>query len=128
MRLMSLFLGEERYNCHSPVCHVIVLIFHFVLQYNRGSCKGRGAWILGGVCRETGEVFLERCMKNRRDRATLEHIIETHVHKGSRIITDGWKEWIYLNSTKTIYILTFWRGFAILLKVSQKLGTWNSNA
>ena len=55
-------------------------------------------WILGGVCRETGDVFLERCMKNRRDRATLEHIIETHVNKGSRIITDGWKERIYLTN------------------------------
>ena len=65
-------------------------------KYNRGSVKGRGMWVLGGVCRETGDVFLERCTNNRRDRPTLERIITTHVEKGTRIITDGWKAYAHL--------------------------------
>ena len=45
---------------------------------------------MGGVCRETGDVFLKQCDNNRRDRHTLERIIENRVAKGSRILTDGW--------------------------------------
>ena len=48
-------------------------------KYNRGSCKGRGMWILGGVCHETKDVFLKQSDNNRQDRATLEHIIDNHL-------------------------------------------------
>ena len=54
-------------------------------------------WILGGVCRETKDVFLKQCDNNLRDRATLEHIIANHVEKGSRILTDGWAAYTHLN-------------------------------
>ena len=60
-------------------------------KYNRGSCKGRGKWILGGVCRETKDIFMVKCDNNRRDRETLENIITTHVEVGSTVYTDGWK-------------------------------------
>ena len=43
-------------------------------KYHRGSCKGRGKWILGGVCRETKEIFMTQCDKNRRHRKTLENM------------------------------------------------------
>ena len=55
-------------------------------------------WVLGGVCRfdcfyccmlltviiirETGEIFLSVCPKNKRDRPTLEKLILQHVHLG----------------------------------------------
>ena len=58
----------------------------------------RMMWVLGGVCRfdcfyccmlltviiirETGEIFLSVCPKNKRDRPTLEKLILQHVHLG----------------------------------------------
>ena len=60
----------------------------------------RMMWVLGGVCRfdcfycmiamlltiiiirETGEIFLSVCPKNKHDRQTLEKLILQHVHLG----------------------------------------------
>ena len=36
-------------------------------------------WVLGGICRETKEVFLAVCPDNRRDKATLLPIIKNNV-------------------------------------------------
>ena len=46
---------------------------------------------IGGVCRETGDMFLIECVK--RDRATLEALIIAHVADGSTIFTDGWSSY-----------------------------------
>ena len=40
--------------------------------------------------RETKEIFVVRCPKNKRDKETLERIILDNVEPGTRIITDGW--------------------------------------
>ena len=50
----------------------------------------RFAWILGGVCRETGEMFLVPCPNNKRDKPTLLAIILANVKQGTTIYTDGW--------------------------------------
>ena len=60
-------------------------------KYHRGTIIGRRfAWVLGGICRETGEMFLVQCPGNKRDRPTLEKLILKHVEKGTKIYTDGW--------------------------------------
>jgi len=60
-------------------------------KYNRGTIIGRRfAWILGGICRETEEMFLIQCPGNKRDKITLETLILDHVEQGTRIYTDGW--------------------------------------
>ena len=61
-------------------------------RYHRGRILGRRMlWVLGGICRETKEVFLAICPDNKRDKATLLPIIKENVEVGTRIITDGWK-------------------------------------
>ena len=60
-------------------------------KYNRGTILGRRfAWILGGVCRETGEMFLVQCKNNKRGKDTLLSIIIANVEEGTTIYTDGW--------------------------------------
>ena len=72
-------------------------------KYNKGTIIGRRfAWILGGVCRETGEMFLVQCPGNKRDKPTLEAIIVANVAPGTKIYTDGWAA--YRVITFTIYI------------------------
>jgi len=56
--------------------------------------KGRhveGQWVVGGICRETGDIFLAECPGNKRDAATLVDIIERHVAKTSTVVTDCWR-------------------------------------
>ena len=56
--------------------------------------KGRlveGQWVVGGICRETKDIFLAVCPHNKRDAPTLLDIIERHVNKHSTIITDCWR-------------------------------------
>ena len=61
--------------------------------------KGRrvdGKWVLGGMCRETREVFLEVLEKDpqtgkERSADQLSPLIEMHVAPGTTIITDCWK-------------------------------------
>ena len=80
-------------------------------KYHRGTIEGRRfAWVLGGVCRETKEIFIEICPDNKRDKATLMEIIQRRVEKGTKIITDGWAaykdmesygyEWDWVNHSK----------------------------
>ena len=40
--------------------------------------------------RETGELFMEPCKDNKRDRQTLMEIIRRRVKPGTHIITDCW--------------------------------------
>ena len=68
-------------------------------KYNRGTIIGRRfAWILGGVCRETGDMFLVPCPNNKRDKPTLLAIILANVEQGTTIYTDGWAAYRELGS------------------------------
>ena len=57
-------------------------------KYNRGRLV-EGTWVLGGICSETGEMFLEPVKK--RDKDTLIPIIISRVKPGTTIVTDCWK-------------------------------------
>ena len=49
-------------------------------------------------CRETKEIFIEQCPNNKRDKVTLEKMIQDNVEKGTRIYTDGWAAYKGLKS------------------------------
>ena len=66
-------------------------------KYNKGRLI-EGQWVVGGICRETKDVFLAVCPENKRDAATLMDIIERHVSKDSTIITDCWKAYDQLDA------------------------------
>ena len=73
-------------------------------KYHRGTIVGRRfAWVLGGICRETGEMFLVQCPDNKRDRPTLEKLILDHVEKGTKIYTDGWASYKVFSMLLLIY-------------------------
>lgn len=57
-------------------------------KYNRGHHIG-GAWVLGGICRETKDVFA--CVVPDRSKETLMDKISQFVHEGTTIYTDFWK-------------------------------------
>ena len=57
-------------------------------KYSRGRLV-EGQWVLGGICQESGDMFLEIVQK--RDKNTLMPIILKCVAKGSTIITDCWR-------------------------------------
>jgi len=59
-------------------------------KYNKGRLV-EGQWVVGGICRETGDVFLAVCPNNKRDAETLLDIIERHVDKQSTVIRDCWR-------------------------------------
>ena len=46
-------------------------------------------WVVGGICRETGECFIYAV--DNRNAATLEHVIRESIREGSTIITDLWR-------------------------------------
>ena len=64
-------------------------------KYNKGR-PVEGTWVLGGICRETGDMFME--VVEKRDKATLIPIILRRVHPGTTIITDCWKAYSNLKS------------------------------
>jgi len=66
-------------------------------KYNKGRLV-EGQWVVGGICRETKEVFLAPCPQKQRDAATLLTIINNHVNKQSTIITDCWRAYDQLNA------------------------------
>ena len=57
-------------------------------KYQRGRIV-EGQWVLGGICRETLQVFLVPV--DRRDGATLVAIIEEYVAPKTHIVSDCWK-------------------------------------
>jgi len=59
-------------------------------KYNKGRLVER-QWVVGGVCCETGDIFLALCPKNKRNADTLLDIINRHVNKDLTIITDCWR-------------------------------------
>jgi len=65
-------------------------------KYNKGRVV-EGQWVLGGICRETNDVFLALCQDNKHDAPTLLDLIKRHVHKKSTIITDCWRAYHQLD-------------------------------
>ena len=62
------------------------------LKYGRGNpFRHRQCWVLGGKCRQTGDVFLEICENGLRNGDTLKEIILRRVERGTTIYTDQWK-------------------------------------
>ncbi|XP_052901362.1 uncharacterized protein LOC128309171 [Anopheles moucheti] len=45
-------------------------------------------WLVGGICRETKEIFLE--IVEKRDRATLHNLVLNNVDRNSTVVTDCW--------------------------------------
>ena len=64
-------------------------------KFHRGRVV-KGQWVFGGICRETREVFLVPLPDNKRDRATLEPIILSHILPGTTVISDCWKAYDHL--------------------------------
>jgi len=64
-------------------------------KYNRGRVV-EAQWVVGGIYRETGEIFVALCPDNKRDSATLISIVEQHVDERSTVITDCWKGYCQL--------------------------------
>ncbi|XP_052901693.1 uncharacterized protein LOC128309363 [Anopheles moucheti] len=61
-------------------------------KYNRGRhAKHNHVWLVGGICRETREIFLE--LVQERNPEIMHSIIKQRVAPGSTIVTDGW--WTY---------------------------------
>ena len=55
------------------------------------------------IFRETGESFLEICPENKRDRKTLEALIQKRVRVGTKILTDGWAGYKQLEKLGNIF-------------------------
>jgi len=72
-------------------------------KYNCGRVV-EGQWVVGGICRETGEIFVALCPDNKRDRETLTTITENHVNDRSTIITDSWKVYSHLEKGKWLHM------------------------
>jgi len=51
--------------------------------------KGEKWWMVGGICRETRQIFLK--MTKIRSSNFLMSLIKENVEQGTRVITDGWK-------------------------------------
>ena len=76
-------------------------------KFGKRKCnRGRGVegnWVLGGICRETKEIFLMKVEK--RDKDTLIPINEKYVEIESTIISDCWaaykclSKWGYQHDT-----------------------------
>ena len=69
-------------------------------KYQRGRIV-EGQWVLGGICRETRQVFLVPV--ERRDGATLIAIIEEYVAPNTHIVTDCWKGYDGLLQSRNHY-------------------------
>ena len=50
-----------------------------------------GLWVLGCVQRDTGAFRLEVCPGNRRNKETLEGLVQKYVEPGTTIYTDLWR-------------------------------------
>ena len=57
-------------------------------KYNKGRARVCEGWVLGGICRETGQVFMR--IVHDRKKETLLAIIKEYVLPGTVILTDCW--------------------------------------
>ena len=72
-------------------------------KYNRGRLV-EGTWVLGGICRNTKEVFMVTVAT--RDAATLLHENGQHVADGSTIHTDMWRAYANISQQNNYTHLT----------------------
>ena len=72
--------------------NITVEIYEFHVYTNRRRIGrrliGEKYWVVGGLCRETGEIFLR--LTTSRSSIVLNEIILNNMQIGTRIITDGW--------------------------------------
>jgi hypothetical protein len=85
-------IGGE--NCTVEIDETYV----FKRKYNLGRLSENqqsGTWVFGGLCRESGDVFV--CPVNSRSREILFEIIREKIAPGTRIISDCWRAYNTLN-------------------------------
>uniref|UniRef100_A0A182YS01 DDE_Tnp_IS1595 domain-containing protein n=1 Tax=Anopheles stephensi TaxID=30069 RepID=A0A182YS01_ANOST len=64
-------------------------------KYNVGRISAsKTQWLVGGICREKGKIFLERIPN--RSQATRNDLVVRHVEAGITIITDCWAGYNWL--------------------------------
>ena len=65
-------------------------------KYHRGPLEDNNqVWLVGGICRETKEIFLE--LVRKRNVGNLQGIILNNVAPGTTIVTDDWRAYIGLD-------------------------------
>ena len=77
-------------------CTVEVDMSNFVKRKYKQGRAFEEKWVVVGICRETGGIFVALCPDNKRDSATLMSIIEQHVDERSTVFTDCWKAYCQL--------------------------------
>ena len=116
-----------------------MFVFIRFRKYHRGTISNRRqCWVLGGICRETNEFFLVECPDNKRDRSTLEALIQQHIHPGTTIYTDGWSgykhlehlgyRWDWVNHSGTMYLsLLCFDLFIITRGICEAIGSFSTH-
>lgn len=67
----------------------------FTHKYHKGRVLvSQSVWLVGGICRETNEIFVE--IVTKRNAETLTAIITNWVAKGTTIMTDGWRGYAHV--------------------------------
>ena len=69
-------------------------------KYGKGRI-GKQFWCVGGICRTTKQVFFE--VSQKRNKATLNKIVQENVLRGSSVYTDEWAGYNDLNSLGYIH-------------------------
>ena len=77
----------------------IVEVYESKFGKRKYNCRKRviGKWILGGIQRSNGQLFMVECKNNKRDHNTLMRAIIEHFHRGTLIVTDKWKGYLHLD-------------------------------
>ena len=70
-------------------------------KYNRGHVI-EGQWVLGGICRETKEIFLVTVPSH--DKETLIPIIKDKIKPGTTILSDCWKTYDCLEKEDFLHL------------------------
>ena len=77
-------------------------------KYHRGRIADNNqVWLVGGICRETKEIFLE--LVRKRNAGNLQEIIINNVAPGTTIVTDGWRAYIGLDGKGYEREMSSWR-------------------
>jgi len=115
-------------------------------KYNRGRVI-EGQWVVGGICRETKEIFVSLCPDNKCDSTTLLSIIEQHVDSawklappngkpfpqfcGSAIWRSHAKRWKFMVATEKKFVIDTRRGYdaafcqlPVEMQVSRSVWKW----
>ena len=66
------------------------------VKHHRGNPRGNQLWVVGLVERSSNRIILYPV--DNRNVETMRLIITTHIKPGSRILTDGWAAYNWLNN------------------------------